>query len=117
MVWGTDFLTNADGCHGFKGHAAGAPDGPVFGLLCQDGTDQPGYGVLFGKYPNDLGAAFDPAVVALDRAGRVQFGAAGGGKAHTGQHILFGIRHCLFGPMRTMAHSMSVASLGILGQS
>src|SRR6266853_1247162 len=57
----------AQWCHGFQGHVAGALDGPLIVLFKEDGTDGSDDGLVIGEDANDLGAALDLAVHALDR--------------------------------------------------
>jgi hypothetical protein len=76
---------------GFQRHGAGALDGPLIILLQQDRTDWPGDGVLVGEDGDDVASPFDPAVQSFNRVGGVYFGPMLGGKAHVGQHVLFGI--------------------------
>lgn len=56
----------ADGGDRFQGHVAGAPDGSFVVLFEQDRTDQPNDGLFAGEEADDLGAALDLAVEALD---------------------------------------------------
>jgi hypothetical protein len=64
----------AQGGDRFQGHVAGPLDCPFVVLLEQDRPDQPDDGVLVGEDADDIGAALDLAVEALDRIGRVQLG-------------------------------------------
>jgi hypothetical protein len=56
----------------FQGHVAGPLHRPFVVLLQQDGADQAGDGGLVGEDADDLGAALDLAVEALDRVGGVE---------------------------------------------
>ena len=76
---------------GLKGHVAGSLDGPFVVLLKQQGADETCYCGLVGKDADDLGAAFDFAIVSLDRIGRVQLGAVLSREGHVGQHVGFGL--------------------------
>ena len=62
----------ADGRDGFQRHVAGALDCPFIILFQQDGPGEPDDGLVVGEDADDLGAALDLAVDALDRIGRVQ---------------------------------------------
>ena len=53
----------------FQGHVAGALDGPLVVLFEQDRADEAGDGGLVGEDADDLGAALDLAVEALERVG------------------------------------------------
>ena len=53
----------------FQGHVAGSLHRPFVVLLQQDGADQAGDGGLVGEDADNLGAAFDLAVEALERIG------------------------------------------------
>src|SRR5437764_14615413 len=59
----------AQRCHGFQGYVAGALHGPLIVLFEEDGTDEPNDGLVIGEDADDLGAALDLAVHALDRVG------------------------------------------------
>jgi len=54
---------------GFQGDVAGSLHGPFVVLLEQDCADEPGDGGLVGEDPDDVGAALDLAVEALERVG------------------------------------------------
>jgi hypothetical protein len=58
----------AQRCDGFQGHVAGALDGPLVVLFEEDGTDEANDGLVVGEDADDLGAALDLTVDALDRA-------------------------------------------------
>jgi hypothetical protein len=64
----------AQRCHGFQGHVAGALHGPFIVLFEEDSTNEPDDGLVIGEDADDLGAALDLAVEALERVGRVQLG-------------------------------------------
>jgi hypothetical protein len=55
--------------HGFQRHITGALHGPLIVLFQEDGTDEPGDGLVVGEDADDFGAALDFAVHALDRIG------------------------------------------------
>jgi hypothetical protein len=63
-----------------KGHVTGALDGPLVVLLEQDRPDEAGDGGLVGEDADDLGAALDLAIEALERVGRVELCPVLGGK-------------------------------------
>ena len=67
--WQADDGIIAQGRDGFQGHVAGALDGPFIVLLEQDGADEADDGGLVGEDADDLGAALDLAVEALERVG------------------------------------------------
>ena len=83
----------AHGSDGFQGHVARPLDRPFVVLLVQDGADQAGDGGLVGKDADDIGPAFDLAIEALQRIGRVELGAVLLGEAHVGQHVGLGLVH------------------------
>src|SRR5260370_7515575 len=60
----------AQRCHGFQGHVAGALHGPLIVLFEEDGTDEPNDGLVIGEDADDLRAALDLPVHALDRVRR-----------------------------------------------
>src|SRR5215207_2234090 len=53
-------------CDSFQGDVAGSLDGPFVVLLEQDCADEPGDGGFVGEDPDDVGAALDLAVEALE---------------------------------------------------
>jgi hypothetical protein len=69
-----DQVIMADRCDGFQGHLSRSLDRPVVVLLEEDGADQAGDGGLVWKDADDIGAALDLAVEAIDRVCRVQLG-------------------------------------------
>ena len=60
----------AQRCDGFQGHVAGALDGPFIVLFQKDSPDEADDGLVVGEDADDLGAALDLTVDALDRVGR-----------------------------------------------
>ena len=74
----------------FQGHVAGALDSPLIVLLEQDRPDQAGDRGLVGEDADHVGAAFDLAVDAPQRIGRVDLGPVLFGEAHIGEHVLLG---------------------------
>src|SRR4051812_1046923 len=54
-------------------------------------ANKPANAGLIRKDADNIGAAFDFLVQALDRVGRVQFAAVGLGIIHVGEHVMFGI--------------------------
>jgi hypothetical protein len=65
--WQHDGYIIAERGDGFQSHVAGALDGPFIVLFQENRSDQSGDGGLVGEDPDDLGAALDLAVEALDR--------------------------------------------------
>ena len=65
----------ADGGESFKGHVAGALDGPFIALFHEDRPYKSGDGGLVREDPHDIGASLDLAVEPLDRVGAVELGA------------------------------------------
>ena len=59
----------ADGGERFQRHVPGALDGPLLGLLHEDGTDEPHDRGLVRKDADDVRASLDLAVQPLDRIG------------------------------------------------
>ena len=96
----------AQGCDGFQGHVAGALDGPLVVLLEQDGADEADDGGLVGEDADDLGAALDLAVEALERVGRVQLGPVRRREGHVGEHVVLGLVH-QGGELGTLGRSWS----------
>jgi hypothetical protein len=62
-------------------------------LFEQDSADQADDGVVVWEDADDLGAALDFAIDALDRVGRVQLDAMLPGESHVGQHVGLGLVH------------------------
>ena len=81
----------ADGGESFKGHVAGALDGPFIALLHEDRADESGDGRFIREDADDIGAALDLAVEALDGVCAVEFGAMLLGEGHVGQHVRLGV--------------------------
>ena len=52
------------------------------------------WGAIFPTNPDDVGAALDLLVHALQWVGAVQFRAQALVEGHVGQHVVFGARHC-----------------------
>jgi hypothetical protein len=65
---------------GFQCHVAGALHCPFVVLFEQDGADEAGDGVFIGEDANDVGAALDLAVEALDGLVEWSFGRCAAGK-------------------------------------
>ena len=70
----------AQGSDGFQGHVASAVNGPFVVLLKQDSTGETSDGGLVGEDADDVGAAPDLAVEALQRVGRRELGGGSLGK-------------------------------------
>ena len=83
----------AHGADGLQRHVARALGSPFIGLLEEQRADEPDSGCFVRKDADDIGAALDLAVEALDRVGAVQLGPVFPGKVHEGQHILLGGIH------------------------
>ncbi len=72
---------------------AGALAGQLIVLFEQECPDQPGHGGLIREDADDVAAALDLAVEALDRVGGVVLGAVLGREAHVGQNVGFCVVH------------------------
>jgi hypothetical protein len=90
--------------------------GPFIGLFQQNGADQAGDGALVGKDADDIGAALDLAVEALDGVGAVDLGAVLAREVHVGEHVMFGGVH-QFGQLRHFRAELvgDAAPLGVGG--
>ena len=71
----TDDGIIADWSNAFQRDVAGTLDGPLVVLFEQDGADEAGNGSFVGEGADNLGAALDLAIEALERIGGMQLGA------------------------------------------
>src|SRR3954471_5480424 len=91
--WQADERIIAHWCDGFQGDVAGSLHGPFVVLFEQDCADEPGDGGFVGEDADDVGAALDLAVEALERVGRVQLGPVDGGEGHVGEDVGLSLVH------------------------
>ena len=82
-----------DGGHVFKGHVAGALDGPFDWLFLDDGANQVGGRVPVGKDAVDVGTPIDPTVQLFNRVGPMQLGLVVGRKVNASRHVVLGAVH------------------------
>jgi hypothetical protein len=74
---------------GFQGPVAATLDGPFVVPFEQNCADEANNGVLVGEDADNLGAALDLAVNALERVSAVQLDAVLRRERHVGEHVRF----------------------------